>query len=99
MDWAQLLNGVAALVAIGGSNYAFIRLGQRTPVSVITHFVQVMLLVWYAVINLALAFGLWAPNVREIIPLFRWAFAPLLVTYTMRQFTVSRRVSAMDTIA
>jgi hypothetical protein len=99
MDWAQLLNGVAALVAIGGSNFAFIRLGQRTPISLVTHFVQVLLLVWYAVINLALAFDLWSPEVREIIPLFRWAFAPLLMTYAVRQFTVSRRVETVDAIA
>jgi hypothetical protein len=93
MDWAQLANGTAALIALAGSNIAFIRLGQRTLLGVTIHFVQVLLLVWYAVINLALGFGLWSPGVRQIIPLFRWAFAPLLLTYAARQFMVSRRVT------
>lgn len=91
MDVAQSLNGAVALVAIGTSHYAFVRLGRYSRFAVAVHFTQVTLLMWYAALNLALAAALWTPETRQIVPLFRWAFAPLIATYALRQWMVARR--------
>ena len=95
MDVAQAINATVAIVAIGTSHYAFVRLGRYNRLHIAVHFVQLLLLAWYAVINLALAATLWQPEVRQVVPLFRWAFAPLIATYALRQYMVSRRVETV----
>ena len=92
MDVAQAINGVVALIAVGTSHLAFVRLGSYGRFHIAVHFTQVLLLTWYAVINLALALSIWQPETAQIVPLFRWAFAPLIATYAIRQLLVSRRV-------
>ena len=95
MDVAQAINATVALIALGTSHYAFVRLGRYGRFHIVVHFVQLLLLAWYAVINLVLASTLWQPEVAQIVPLFRWAFAPLIATYALRQFMVSRRVETV----
>ena len=91
MDWAQLLNGVAALVAIGAAHVAFVKLGTNSPAVIGIHFAQLLLLTWYATLNLSLALNLWDAGLAQLVPLFRYAFAPLLATYAARQILAARR--------
>jgi hypothetical protein len=91
MDWAQLLNGIAALIAMGAAHVAFVKLGTNSPAVITAHFAQLLLLTWYATLNLSLAFNLWDAELAQLVPLFRYAFAPLLITYAARQILAARR--------
>lgn len=95
MDWAQVINGVVALVAVASAHVAFVRLGLHAPINLLVHFVQVLILTWYVLLNLSLAFGLWDAETDVLIPLFRWAFGPLLATYALRQWLAARRVETI----
>lgn len=92
VDWAQFLNGLAAVVAVAAAQVAFIRLAVKSRAYIAVHFVQVTLLIWYAAINLLLALDLLVIETLRLVPLFRWAFAPLLATYALRQMMSARRI-------
>ena len=91
MDWAQLANGIAASAAVVTAHLSFVKLGRHGATAIGVHFAQILLLVWFAAINLTLAFGVWTAEASTLIPLFRWAFAPLLATYAWRQWSAARR--------
>jgi hypothetical protein len=92
MDVVQAVNGVAALVAFSASMFAFLRFhdGQSRAAQAV-HILNGTLLLWYATVNLSLGFGLWDADQADLRPLFRWAFAPLLFSYTARQLLAGRR--------
>ncbi len=89
MDWLQVINGSAALAAFAASMYAYSRLAPGGPVARVAHLANGTLLLWYATINLTLGFGVWHADIKDLVPLFRWAFAPLLLTYVARQLSVT----------
>lgn len=92
MDVVQAVNGVAALVAFGAAVFAFVRFhdGQSWLARGV-HICNGTILLWYATVNLSLGFGLWDADQADLRPLFRWAFAPLLFSYTARQLLAGRR--------
>ena len=92
MDTVQMVNGLAALAAFGASVFAYLRFHDATSTPArIVHVANGTILLWYASVNLALGTGLWGAAQSDLVPLFRWAFAPLLITYTARQLLAGRR--------
>ena len=96
MDWVQIINGAAALVAFGVSQLAYLNLNLHHLVSVtILHTVHCTLLLWYGLLNFALGFGLFGFGVGNVTPYFRYAFAPLLITYSLRQLVAIQRIVSL----
>ena len=92
MDPWQIANGTAAIVALVASQWSWIRVQQTTRHHVIVvHVAHTAILLWYAILNLGLGTGAVELD-HAPTPLFRYAFAPLLITYSLKQVMASARV-------
>jgi len=91
VDAAQVANGVAAVVGVWAAHYAFVHVTPRVGLAWLIHGINVTLLTWYAVVNLLLGFGVFRAEVVQVVPLFRYAFAPLLLSVAARQWLAAKR--------
>ena len=88
VDWVQATNGVAAGVAaliwaraIGSS----IRISGAASGTFAAATFAVCF--WYSTVNLALGFGLLDLGMQRTVPLFRYAFAPVVLLPALRHLS------------
>lgn len=91
MDVVQLSNGVAALLGFAAATWSYFRFHDRTSKPALAaHLINGTLLLWYAAVNLSVGAGVWEPDLRQLTKMFRWAFAPLVLSYAIRQLFAIR---------
>lgn len=101
-DWVQVGNGTAAAVAAAVWTLAILPSARISGwASGFLAAATAIVCTWYALANLLLGSGLLEAEQASTVPLFRWAFAPLVLLPALRhvaQRPVRRELRRLSTI-